>query len=905
MWILLVLFQGLSAIAHASSPIVDYVFSQQGCKDALWEFDDGLNFTRNTTQTACANLNGFEYWTTGAYTTDSRAMDGIVSSLITDQFEELTSDNPDDTPRNITLVLWFTLTQLPSLGIHDLLVEFSPSQPGTEISSTDVGPESYQPKVQLRTGRSQWVFPTYNLASSEGPYTSVNLAGGGYTDTVNPGTYMILTSSESTLSNSIHQTIAAYSCNGRDAAPVLVGYGTSPDLPGNQYLQLLLDPNNRIRMGSSRYPSSSSNYIGSINTWFHRFAVWNRTINEDEQIQLARYGVPVAIASARNTTFELNQDEAIVVNLNTSDSVGDVDGDAIISIRVLSLPFSGSLEYNETEITELPFELEDPALLVYIPEERAWSYPDCSAAPTFQFDCSDNGVDYNLGETYALLCIIEVNVPPVAVSANLTLPKGSSLLFTVLVTDENDQDVPPSPTLGVLNSSFPSLYRNTTFITWQNQQGEFGEIMLDDCSTPVVPLDQYRPSISFCYVSTQDPSNGQDTFFFKGFDAVSNSTEWGVIGFEVLNPLQAYGTNVTTYESPETVNFALPLFDGLDRTPLEGQVVSLPSFGTLTHNSNDSAVEIGDIVDGNLTYEGDALYFNRFTTGTTNFYGEPTPPADSFLYLVRYENETSETGTIYVNVINTFSEITSVSGLTGGISMAIGGIYEFGTRIQIDDPDDEEYLIGVSLYSTFGSFIFQINQTEILVIGPDDNSLILGICGPLMDAGCSDVTLAARPRYVNYLLSKMTFQLDSVTGSLTKLTIGVFKPSPAGMTEGNFARTFLEEDPFALADIPITTTSPTSAPGSSSSDPTLLIVLIVSMVLGCVGALCFICLISCVMCVFAFDRVLTIFGWCIYYATCQCLCRGRKTREKLEDVEAKVPLVKSAGRVHYRPKRPW
>jgi hypothetical protein len=800
---LFVLFLVATAAVIRASPIADYVFSQQGCKDALWEFDDGLNFTRNVTQTACPQQDGFEYWTTGAYTTGSRVMDGIVSSLITDQFEELTSDNPSETPRNITLVLWFTLTQLPSLGINDLLVEFSPSQPGTEISSTDVGPESYQPKVQLRTGRSQWVFPTYNLASVEGPYTSVNLAGGGYSEQLTTGAYMILTSSESTLTDSIRQTIVAYSCNGRDAAPVLAGYGNSPDLPDNQYLQLLLDPNNRIRMGSSRYPSSSSNYIGSTNTWFHRFAVWNRSLTETEISDLAQYGIPFAIAAAKNTTFELNQDETISVNLNTTDSVADYDGDTITVIRVLTLPTSGVLVYDGEEVTDLPFEMTDASLLEYQPVEGEWVLT-CDLGPSFQFDCSDNGVDFSVAESYAIMCIRET--PPTVVSANYSVPEGYFVRFSVNVT----------------GSTGPLL--NATTVLWQVLESP---LFLTDCSTPVVTNVFYTGSLEYCFLSTQP--TGQETFLLIANNGVLNSTSQGVIGITNLIPVQAYDQTTSTLEYPNSVNFSLNTFDGLDRTPLWGVLQSLPSHGTVTFASNASAVNIGDLVDGPLTYTGDPFYFNRYV-----YTDEPYADPDTFTFKTRYATETSTSvGVVSVDVTNVFNPEFSVSGLTGVIPISEGETYTFGTRIQITDPDGDEYFLAVYVITQYGTVVFTVGDSDLVA----SSELILGTCGAQMNSGCTEVAFAARSSRLNRLLGNMTLVLDTDSAASARFTIKFYKPSPGGITQGNFASTLSNAVPYVYANIPLDIiVVPTASPVVPPGDSTLANLLIASLVITGIGA---------------------------------------------------------------------
>src|SRR5690606_10965217 len=104
-------------------------------------------------------------------------------------------------------------------------------------------------------------------------------------------------------------------------------------------------------------------------------------------------------------------------------------------------------------------------------------------------------------------------------------------------------------------------------------------------------------------------------------------------------------------------------------------------------------VSVGDIVSGNLTYEGDEYYFNQYSDGSSlNFYGEPLPPPDVIQYQVIHieSNTSSESGMIFITVKNVFDPIRSVSGIRKEIILKPGEPYLFGSDIQIDDPDEEE-----------------------------------------------------------------------------------------------------------------------------------------------------------------------------------------------------------------------
>lgn len=885
-----------------ATPIADYVFSQQGCKDATWVHADGLTFTRQTNVTSCPSFNGFEYWTTGVYSTQLTGIpDAIVSNEITDQFEELSSTNTDPAVgRSMTMATWFTKTEILSSSDTYILTEFSPStQPssGPPCDTPAVDPENTKVQMRLYSPEQRAVFSGWMQRTPLfGPIAAEFTDTGQFTAGL--GTYALFITQATPPTTGVSITTSRiYKWNGHGTAPTLAGSGTGAD--DQRMLQLMLDPTNKIRLCSNRY-ASTANCKAAVNTWFHRFATWNRSLSVGEIPGVAQSGMPNAVASAKNCTFTVVQNVARQVNLNTSACVTDAEGQAIIAIRIHSLPGEGYLQYNGANLSSLPYTVVNPILLTYTPSYGTWT-SDC-ASILFRFDASDDGVRYSVTTTYAFMCIPEVNIPPVVVSANYSVANGGTQNFSVLVTDQNDLDTPPSVALGVLNATTGG-YRDTTFVSFQSVIGTHGRLFEADCTVPLVAQANYTPAVEFCFVASSPTSMGIDVFLVTAFDAVSSSLSPGQIRFENLTPLQAYGTNVTTLESPETVDFTLPVYDGLDRSPLVPQIVTLPSNGVLTFTDNESLVAIGDLVDGNLTCTGNSLYFNCFEDGCLNFYGESPGPLDSFTYVTRYENESSEAGPVYVTVINTFSEITSVSGLTGRLTMVLGDTYEFGDRIQVVDPDDQAYLIGVLLYSAYGVFLFDVTQEELLVTGPDDNSLILGFCGPLMDAGCGDISFAARPRYVNYLLRKMQFQLDFNGGTTTSLRVSIFKPSPEGMTEANFVSTFLDATPDATANLPIDVTlnTPTASPNSSGSDPTLLILILVCMVLSCVGALCFMFLMCCMSIVFAYDRMVAFLGALLYYGTCQCIwrrCKGKTP--KTEETAPLLPPTKTGMRGYRR-----
>lgn len=804
-WIVVVILAGVRG-----TPIADYVFTQQGCKDALWMFGDGLNFTRNPLYTSCPSYNGFEYISTGPkITTLHSASMAFVSTPIADQWSEVTSFNNDSAlPRNMSYALWFTANQtwLPDGDDGSLLVDVSVAGASTAGFSdllikahSDIIYAAFEGRMYSSTfgvhlAEEFWArTPTFNAV----PVTGV------------------LFVSYATNASHVIGLVQVYKWNGLGVVPTTLVTGTTIKLGSNvaTFLQLVLTTNARLYIGGSQYAAGNS-MQSWLNTSFHRFTLWNQSFTESQIQAFAQLGPPPNAPSAKNTSFEAPQAQSISVLLNTTESIFDVDGRVITHIRVRSLVTEGILLYDGEEITDIPFVMTDASLLSFVPASSTyWSTPNCDAT-SFLFDASNDGVLYSVSSSYAIICVVKILVVE---SVTYGVPQGWYVTFHLNITSSDGGEV-----------------TNGTIVTWEFASPDFISFYFEDCVTPVVAGTEYVSTLGYC-AATEVPI-GTDFFFVSAYGTLANTSEPGNITVQSLIPVQAYDGTATTYEYPSSVNFSLVTFDGLGRTPLWGVILTLPSHGTLSYPLNGSLVAIGDIVTGEINYQGDPFYFNRYPSGQLNPYNEPSADPDTFTFRTRYQNESSTSvGTMSMEVILTFSPEFSVSGLTGTIPVALGEVYTFGDRIQITDPDGEAYLIAVYVISQYGDLIFTVDDDD-LVAGSD---LILGTCGSQMNSGCTEVAFAARPRRANLLLGNMTFELDSSAGLSAKVTIKFYKPSPAGITQGNFASTLADAVPLVYANIPVDIlVTPTSSPVTGSGDTLLANLLIASLVISGIGALC-------------------------------------------------------------------
>ncbi len=262
----------------------------------------------------------------------------------------------------------------------------------------------------------------------------------------------------------------------------------------------------------------------------------------------------------------------------------DQNGDALVKIKVVTLPASGTLKLDGVNIAigqEIP--LADLAKISFVPATGFTGGP-----LVFLWNGSD-GTDYAPASKNVNITITAVNIPPVAVADNYSATKGGTLTVVLPGVLTNDSDADGNPITA---------------------------IKVTDPANGTVTLNANG---SFTYIHDNGAS-ASDTFSYKVNDGTSDGNTV-TVNITVVNNPPVVSNIVKTGTGPLPIPFTAADFTTKFTDPnadplVKVKIVTLPLNGVLKLNgipiTANQEIPAADL--GGLTFEP-ALNFS----GTTNF----------------------------------------------------------------------------------------------------------------------------------------------------------------------------------------------------------------------------------------------------------------------------------------------
>lgn len=575
-----------------------------------------------------------------------------------------------------------------------------------------------------------------------------------------------------------------------------------------------------IRIGSG-YASSSDYFKGDI----HTIKVWDRLFIRSEITDQFNLTFPSSLPVVRTFSLTINQNEtSSMLKTFILENVFDSDNSTVLGIRLLSLPSKGNLSYNGSYIETVPFIFypEDSGDLSYA-QTDPYGYSiqqgmTCGEGTSYEqmvFEAFDSGGPSPLTGTI-FLCILDLpdeanNEETLFLSA---APRRSKKLISLLPSDPDDFRIPVSPYASRLGFDSYSTYSKIQFGNVKGLQGslyktnEFGS-----CNTTVTTrvrtCDEISPPYSFCYVSnTASNVSVEETFYYRFLDFV-NTSNWFHFKFNTTNSLQLCiepgSCTFTGNEYPARINATMVVVDYFGGREITYEILTYPENGELRWNATNETLGSEDYnktSDPLMEYTPKLYYYNRIgentfveQDGITFINGNPCNETEGDCpEIIQFRAiaglDTSDIGEIKIYVQETFSNISLIqptvpeaflindttnvirfNGEVGGY-----GIFSIGV-----DPDNDRYLVGISITTTNGLLASEIKTEEKklkrLFI---DKSCFLNF----ENDGSSELLFYGPPSVINYILSKLklTLGMDD-TGTDGQITFRVFKPSPNGVTD--------------------------------------------------------------------------------------------------------------------------
>jgi hypothetical protein len=575
---------------------------------------------------------------------------------------------------------------------------------------------------------------------------------------------------------------------------------------------------------------NSDNYI---NTTVYGIEAYDRVFSDAEIIAyLSRDDlIPRASPVVRNASINLPQGPSI---LNWTTLVFDGEGRTTGQDFLFSaLPTLGVLQVvNETgafNLTSVPATVRNATSVYYRPfDNRAFNVANVSSVCTTPYDAFTYKVYTPLPENdlsplaaTVHFCLYDQRDVAVPVNSSLEIKRGDGLkVVDILYSDADDF---------ATGSAFAAL-NNGISVAFKSVATARSRLVFCANSQPV-GVDEYieltqingtRRRLTTVCVQLLN-----NDYFDLGVDDYPFSVK-----------------EVGEDDSGEVAYLAVSIVTSLSDTPLSvtfDEAVSeyrinltwVDSFGFASSDDFNVTVDISWIVPSTSTVvlaTPPQDYFNvrpDGTTTTTRLGAALSHPAPLVVtYTVYLQDVSLFTSTFNVRVKNVFSPIrvSPTWGIPSGTLNVTNGAFTdlpLGTLLDILDPDEDEFNVGVSMTSSSSLiyFIFpNLSRAE-----QRNTYLTYGTCDfDWQFRGCADFTLVGPASLVNLVMSKakLTAAL-STTRATSSVRMEVFKPSPTGILQGEASGTFAvaNEPNFTfVADLQIASTdSGGTASGATSS----------------------------------------------------------------------------------------
>jgi hypothetical protein len=339
-------------------------------------------------------------------------------------------------------------------------------------------------------------------------------------------------------------------------------------------------------------------------------------------------------------------------------------------------------------------------------------------------------------------------------------------------------------------------------------------------------------------------------------------------------------------EYPGFVPVYLQSRNGFDGGDVVFTLVTLPKNGTLylsTANgsrsdvsvteSNRSSVALPARSDNepDLWYQGNPYFFTRADVGTYGRNGrgwngcaQATAPGcpDTFNFTV---NGSTLQATYSIQVASVFNPLASLV-TEQNMTIYLDPRYTILTSnvfplVQLSDPDDGVYPIGVQISTSIGTLKINITTMESW----DTNRYSFVSCSA-PTIGCSGITVYGGLFEMNYLLSRLQVQvLRRGVLSTDSIIVRVYKPASAGITshddgvaidDGKYLPDQTITVGFILANVTLNGSSTSTDTGSGGLNLALLVmILLIAGPISCCFCACYSCILQMT------SVVLYIQGW--------------------------------------------